>query len=360
MNRCTDKLNQQFANFSNTDPKLLWLDENTDAADLHFSDQAHLFTVISNRIDDVAELKDRGVNTYFSDFSIEELDKKYSAIFYRVSKERFVSHHCINQSLRLLEKNGSLVLIGRKEDGIKTYFDKCRKELGAHGELKKDKNIYCAVLFFPNTVEAYLDDGDYTQLREIQKVEIASKTYSIYSKPGVYGWKKIDVGTSYLIEELSKLFQGKSLAGKSTLDLGCGSGHLSLALQAWGAGDITATDNNAAAILATSETMNKNEVQARVLASNGGNSLENRFDLIVCNPPFHKGFDTSPELSERFIQACYRLLNKGGHAYFVTNAFVNIEKTISMLKLDSHIIGNNKQFKITCIRHRDAQASKKR
>jgi len=138
-------------------------------------------------------------------------------------------------------------------------------------------------LFFPNTVEAYLDDGDYTQLREIQKVEIASKTYSIYSKPGVYGWKKIDVGTSYLIEELSKLFQGKSLA-----------------------------------------------------------------------------FDTSPELSERFIQACYRLLNKGGHAYFVTNAFVNIEKTISMLKLDSHIIGNNKQFKITCIRHRDAQASKKR
>lgn len=351
MTSCTDKLNQQIEDFSHAGNKLVWLDENTDASELRFAGEVHSFTIISNRIDDIIDLKDRGVASHFSDFSIAHLDQKYAAVFYRVSKERLVSHHCINQSLRVMAPNGKLILIGRKEDGIKTYFDKCRKLLGAIGELKKDKNTYCAVLSFPSANQQPLDDGDYDHIREITKLSIGSRTFSIYSKPGVYGWKKIDTGSTYLINELSEILKNKPLKAKHALDLGCGSGHISLALHAWGLGQITATDNNAAAILATNETMNSNQIPATVVASNSGTGIDLQFDLIVCNPPFHKGFDTSPELSARFVGACSRLLKKSGEAYLVTNSFVNIEKPISALNLQSEIIRNNKQFKITRIFH---------
>lgn len=364
MTSCADKLNQYLSEFSDKNAdQLLWMDENISASELNLVSFHPKFQIVSNRIDDIHTLSDRGIQATFSDFTLgssnsgsspqaqsnTEPEIRFDTIFYRISKERFVSHHCINESVKHLADKGVLILIGRKEDGIKSYYDKCRKVLGAAGELKKDKSTYSAVLTFPKQCDTRLDDGNYRQLREITIVHLNKKDYRLYSKPGVFGWKKLDDGTQFLIDTLNHKLGNMDLSATRALDLGCGSGHLSLALNAWGAENITATDNNAAAIAATRKTLEENNIQANIVPTNAGDSLPEKFELIACNPPFHKGFDTDKSISESFIRACAHLLEKSGKAYFVTNAFVNIESPSRKSGLDLVQLANNKQFKVVTL-----------
>ena len=50
----------------------------------------------------------------------------------------------------------------------------------------------------------------------------------MYSKPGIYGWQKIDRGSALLIEQLSDVLASMARAPKRLADLGCGYGYLSI------------------------------------------------------------------------------------------------------------------------------------
>lgn len=350
-------LNESILGVIKSEPKakcLLWLDENIDAADLAIDGTQSQLDIVSNRIDDIDVLTQNGFQAEFSDFQKPKVRYKYDYIFYRISKEKLVTHRCINLSLKVLKSSGQLILIGRKEDGIKTYVSTCQKKLNASGKTEKDKSGYCARLSFKKDSDrTLLDDGAYETLRVISNAKIGSTDYDIYAKPGVYGWKKLDVGSMFLIGIVSTRLSKLNVDGnQKALDLGCGSGLLSLALHEWGFKHIVATDNNAAAIAATKKTLKSNRVKAETIASDAGNSLEERFDFIICNPPFHKGFETDKALSEKFVIACKKRLRHSGTGFFVCNAFVNIEKPLFTHGLAAKQIANNKQFKVLQINHR--------
>lgn len=350
MNACFAHLNRIIAEYSKStkpDRALLWLDENFSSSDIQFpSSIKDKLLIVTNRVDHVTLLENNGLKVRFADFKLSSTERKFAAIFYRVSKERFVSHRVINKSVDALKKKGQLILVGRKEDGIKTYFDKCVKTLGLHGEINKQRDTYiCTLRLDDKRSEKQLDDSDYSSLRECYSVKFKGEHYRIFAKPGVYGWKKPDAGTAFLIETIAPLIDSPSKSQRA-LDLGCGSGHLSLALSTFGFKKITATDNNAAAINAATRTMEENKVKASIVCSDAGNTLTDKFNLILCNPPFHKGFETDKALTEKFVNACRKLLSTHGKAYFVTNAFIGIEKEIFNAGLSGKQIANNKQFKV--------------
>lgn len=350
MDSCSTHLNRTIADYAQSEKvgrSLIWLDENFSSGDIQFAPEIkEKALIVTNRVDHVAELENEGLKVRFADFKLSSTERKFAAIFYRVSKERFVSHRVINKSVSVLKKKGQLILVGRKEDGIKTYFDKCVKILGLQGEINKQRDSYiCTLRLSEKRSEEQLDDGDYSSLRECYSVKIKGEPYRIFAKPGVYGWKKPDAGTNFLIETIAPLIDSPA-KGQRALDLGCGSGHLSLALSAFGFKKITATDNNAAAINAATRTMEENKVKASIITSDAGNTLTDKFNLILCNPPFHKGFETDKALTEKFVNACRKLLSTHGKAYFVTNAFIGIEKEIFNVGLSGKQIANNKQFKV--------------
>ena len=331
---------------------LVWLDDNYSQGDIQFDSIKNRVLVITNRFDSVQQLESEGIDVRFSDFKLPSTERKFSGIFYRVSKERLVSHRVINQSVIALKKKAQFVLVGRKEDGIKTYYDKCIKQLGLDGSIKKHRDCYvCLLNIGKERPTELLDDGNYKSLRESYCLSVKGKTYTMYSKPGVYSWKKPDLGTQFLIDSVDPIIPSP-IKSKKALDLGCGSGHLTLALHALGYKNITATDNNAAAVKAVIRTVEENKVKASVITSDAGSNIADKFDLILCNPPFHKGFETDKALTEKFVRACKHLLLPDGAAYLVTNAFIGIEKEIFNAGLSGKQIANNKQFKILKIKNR--------
>ena len=104
----------------------------------------------------------------------------------------------------------------------------------------------------------------------------------------------------------------------------------------------TLTDNNAAAINATRYNLSITDLDAQLIADDAGSSIKEKFDLILCNPPFHQGFQPDAGLTEKFVRQASRLLSTNGQAFFVVNQFVPLEskasphfKTINLLRQEA-------------------------
>src|SRR5690606_33271185 len=136
-------------------------------------------------------------------------------------------------------------------------------------------------------------------------------------KPGVFGWDKIDVGSALLAQYLPQFFstylpQSKGDGKPELLDLGCGYGYLSMIAATVGNFTITATDNCAAALVACTKNFHTHAVDGTVIGADSGDSIGDSFDVILCNPPFHQGFQQDRALSEKFLSATKRLLAADG------------------------------------------------
>ena len=281
-------------------------------------------TLISNRFEIAASAEQAGIETCFNDFDFSALEPaSFDYLLFRVSKERPVSHHIINWALKLLTPQGKLLLSGEKSDGLKSYADQACKLFGDRSKPQKNGNYYLATITRHSVGNKLLDDKDYSTLRPIK----SSEEMPLQSKPGIFGWNKIDQGSAFLIQHLPAFLQsfGEN-PPLSLLDLGCGYGYLSCAASQYGFQQLTATDNNAAALNACRENFAALDIDGEVIAGDAGSQINERFDAIICNPPFHQGFNIDSALTEKFLSASKRLLARSGKALFVVNNFIALEK----------------------------------
>jgi release factor glutamine methyltransferase len=100
--------------------------------------------------------------------------------------------------------------------------------------------------------------------------------------PGVF-----HPGLFYSTQFLAKHLILESLAGQAILELGCGTGFLSVLCAKQGA-KVTASDVSAAAVHCTQRNADKNSVEVTAVQSNLFESLGTQtFDRILINPPYY-------------------------------------------------------------------------
>jgi 16S rRNA (guanine1207-N2)-methyltransferase len=331
---------------ASTAQRSVWFsDENVLPHLATLAQHAHAPLLMSNRWDIAQQAAAQGVEARFSDFDCSDLaDNSQDRIFYRISKEKPVVHHIINQAFRLLKFNGELVICGQKNEGIKTYIDKAKALFDCETAAQKDGTNYSARLqknALLNNANA-LDDSDYTQLRIIY----SDDTHVLHSKPGLFGWQKIDQGSALLIEQFNALLPNLKPAPENILDLGCGYGYLSLMTHSLPLTRRVLTDNNAAAILAASHNCKTHNITAEVVAADAGSTLEPGFELILCNPPFHQGFSIDGDLTDKFLASAQRLLKHDGCALFVVNQFIPLERKAQKLFRHIELLTQAQGFKV--------------
>lgn len=316
--------------------KLLIADENLDCNHLLALQGLEDLSLLSNRYDVYLSAQQSNIPCYFNDMDLKKLGK-FDTIAYRISKEKAIVHHVINQAAHHLNDQGTFIFCGHKNEGMKTYISKGEAYFGNKADVSKgERQMKLAQLTLSQMGEP-LDDRQYEAITSI------GSTYSLelFSKPGQYGWNKIDQGSKMLVHALEQHIKEYSDAPKHFLDLGCGYGYLSLSAWALGAKHITATDNNAAALRCAEYNFNHHKINGEVITDHCAASIHHQYNMVLCNPPFHKGFETDTDLTEKFLKSAKHHLKTSGHALFVVNQFIPLEtlaathfKSIDLLEKD--------------------------
>jgi 16S rRNA (guanine1207-N2)-methyltransferase len=321
----------------------LWLvDEQVDRTAAAAAPVRKDLFALGNRCEVIASLNARGIAAGLSDFDIAAAPPFSHAVF-RVAKEKALVHHVINAALERLPPNGTLTLIGYKGEGTKTYIEKAAAR--AQGELRigRDGGALLGEIARGEMLAAALDDQNYTQPRQITLAD----DLTVWSKPGIFGWKKIDEGSAFLGDHLTKIWP---TAPRHVLDLGCGYGYLTLrAAQQWPAARFIAADNNIAAAQICMRNMHERKITGRAECCDCGDTLKENFDAIICNPPFHQGFAHESALTEKFLQQTRRLLAQGGRALFVVNQFIALDSIAGSMFKKVEVVARNKSFKLVVL-----------
>lgn len=327
----------------------LWVvDENIDAAAVRRISPAAGLRAITNRIDIQRLLRTRGLDSELSDFQCAECaPAALDAVVFRISKEKPLVHHVINRAADLLKPQGRLILIGAKNEGIKTYIKKAADFLGGPTQQKKGRQGQIqAAISRAEKLGVPLDDRDYRdQIRLTLELEGFPATECL-SKPGIYGWSKSDQGSALLISQCEQHWRAGEWIPQRVIDLGCGYGYLSIMASRLLSCEFIATDNNIAAVDICTENFDRLGINGRVVLADAGDSITERADMVLCNPPFHQGFSVERDLTRTFLAAARRLLRPGGVALFVVNSFIPLQRLAEDTFETTDELVNTGRFKV--------------
>ncbi|EGK4812235.1 16S rRNA (guanine(1207)-N(2))-methyltransferase RsmC [Escherichia coli] len=142
----------------------------------------------------------------------------------------------------------------------------------------------------------------------------------------------------------------KTLPGvfsRDGLDVGCGAGVLSVAFSRHSPKiRLTLCDVSAPAVEASRATLAANGVEGEVFASNVFSEVKGRFDMIISNPPFHDGMQTSLDAAQTLIRGAVRHLNSGGELRIVANAFLPYPDVLDETFGFHEVIAQTGRFKV--------------
>ncbi len=164
---------------------------------------------------------------------------------------------------------------------------------------------------------------------------------AIKTLPGVFSRDGLDVGSQLLLSTLTPHTKGK------VLDVGCGAGVLAAVLASHSPKvRLTLCDVSAPAIQASRATLAANGFEGDVFASNVFSEVTGRFDMIISNPPFHDGLQTSLEAAQTLIRGAVRHLNSGGELRIVANAFLPYPAVLDETFGFHEVIAQTGRFKV--------------
>jgi len=159
----------------------------------------------------------------------------------------------------------------------------------------------------------------------------------------VFADGKLDEGTRLLLEAL------EVRPTDEALDIGCGAGFIGIHVaRLANRGKVTMVDASLASIaVAERRVAESGLANIRVLASDGAQAvLQQRFDLVVTNPPFHMGGIQTTEIAQRFIREAAQVLKARGRFYLVANRFLKYEPALRDHFKTVDEVGGNTRYKV--------------
>ncbi len=237
-----------------------------------------------------------------------------------------------------LPRQGRLWLAGENRAGVRS----AGKRLVRHfGEISKlDNARHCALY----ECSAPVSDQPFSiaQFESGWAIDFAGRELQLISYPGVFSHGSPDPGTKMLLDVLAK---GK-WSGK-VLDFGCGNGVLGACLMAMDPTlDVTLLDTNALALSAARATLERNGFTASVIASDGFSDIRGRFDLVVSNPPFHRGHVTQTRMSMGLLEPVRNFLNPGGQLLLVANRHLPYRRWLDRTFGEHRVLAADGQFHV--------------
>ncbi len=251
------------------------------------------------------------------------------AVVIRIPQERLALLQLLVDAFSTLKPGGRCYIAGANNEGIKSATGTIETLFGNARVLGRDSS-HRVISAVKRTLACTLPDGvdvamlDSNNYRDVDAT-LRGRTYRLCTRPGVFSWEHVDEATSILADVM------EIHDGDSVLDLGCGAGALGMAASSLsGSGRITMVDADIEAVRSAARTAEVNGIVGwRALASDvAGAVLEERFDVVVTNPPFHVGKATDLDVPNQFISDAHDVLAQGGRMFLVANRTLPYEQAI--------------------------------
>lgn len=240
--------------------------------------------------------------------------------------DRDLARHLLLRAQRCLVPDGRLLIAGANAEGGKSVISDAAALLGPPlGQAYRQKH---RIARFGRRPPAAQPDwasqpGIAPGTWSAFSVPLAGTSLMLASRAGVFSPARLDAGTALLLRALP------DLAGCSVLDVGCGAGVIGIAAIRAGAAAVTMTDPNLLAVATVQHNLRQLGLNGRVIASDVYHALgSERYDVILSNPPFHRGKMIDLSVAERLVDGAPCHLAPGGRLLLVANAFLAYGKAI--------------------------------
>ena len=291
--------------------------------DLHLADSSYVaHTAVSLSIDRFSLPARAWLSDVTADIPAEQ---RFDVIVTHLPRGRVLAEQFLREAWERLEPGGRLYVTGTRDTGIRTRIDTLEQWFGKVDRLAAISG-YRVARAIKTPGDPPPRTGDYGEWRTIE-FQARGSSWQYMSKPGVFSWEHLDMGTQRLLENV------EVRRGERVLDLGCGAGQVGVVVASLVPGvHVTMVDDSLLAVRASRLTAERNGLEATISLSDVGSAvIGERFDVVAANPPFHVGNTAEYDIAKQFIEDSRDMLETKGRLYLVANAFIPYEEQMEAM-----------------------------
>jgi 16S rRNA (guanine1207-N2)-methyltransferase len=247
----------------------------------------------------------------------------------RIPTEKLAMLQLLVDAFAVLRVGGRCSIAGATNEGVKSAARVLQELFGNATVVGHDSGhrVVMAIKRTEAVVNAESVQSPYLQHDAFLEIDatLRGQALTLFSRPGVFSWEHVDEATAILAETM------EIHPGQSVLDLGCGFGALGMvAARLSVTGPVCFADVDSEAIRSAQRAIDAaGFAHCTASASDVGAAVfDQRFDVVICNPPFHVGKTTDLEVPAQFILDAWQVLRPGGRMYLVANRTLPYEKIV--------------------------------
>lgn len=261
-------------------------------------------------------------------------DNGFDAALVLAGRHRGRNELRIAEALQRVAPGGLIVVAGGKDEGIASL----RKRIGELVPLEDHLPKYHGIAFWFRS-PADIDAAE--KLRAANPALLVDGSF--HTAPGMFSFDRVDLGSKLLVEHLPKDLRG------TVADFCAGWGYVAAEVSARSPG-VTGLDLYEAdfdSLEAAKGNVGKGAVEPRFIWIDLlSEAVEQRYDAIVMNPPFHRSRATEPEIGAGMIRAASKALKPGGRLFMVANRQLPYEPVLAAAFSSHAEIARDGMFKV--------------
>jgi 16S rRNA (guanine1207-N2)-methyltransferase len=241
---------------------------------------------------------------------------------------------------------GMVIAAVANDEGAKSREAELRQ---LAGDLVVQSKHHCRV--FHNRPGARFDAGLIEAWKSLDAPRrIVDKAGDAFrTRPGVFAWDRVDAASKLLAAHLPSDLHGR------VADFGAGWGYLALQVLARcpRVASLDLYEADARALALADANLAGASIPVHRHWQDVANGVGERFDAIVCNPPFHAlGRGECPDIGRAFIASAANALEPGGVLWLVANRHLPYEDALASGFASVRSVAQQGGFKIVEARRR--------